>query len=122
MIQIITNNYDIQQIYKDNKEYETNGFDKPDSFDEYKINIIDLNIESLWQDKGGNKDTINNISVIKHFKKILESSIWKKNLTKQGKNYLLLVIYHTILQGIYFSNYSKMPNISKVLSSLFRKK
>lgn len=57
--------------------------------DEYDINIIDLNSESLWYNKEGNQESINEINDLKHLKNTIENSLSSKMLIilPQNLNY-----------------------------------
>lgn len=75
MIQIITENNYLSEQTKNNSEFKVNGFKNIEAMDEYDINIIDLNSQNLWYNKGGNQDSINEIKDLKHLKNTIENSL-----------------------------------------------
>ena len=65
MIQLITENNNLKEQAKNNSEFKVNCLKNIESMDEYDINIIDLNSESLWYNKEGNQESINEINDLK---------------------------------------------------------
>ncbi len=78
MIQIITENNYLREQTKNNSEFKVNGFKNIEAMDEYDINIIDLNSQNLWYNKGVNQDSINEINDLKHLKNTIENSLNSK--------------------------------------------
>lgn len=74
MVQIITENNYLKEQTKNNSEFKVNGFKNIEAMDEYDINIIDLNSQNLWYNKGVNQDSINEINDLKHLKNTIENS------------------------------------------------
>ena len=89
MIQIITENDYLKEQTKNNSEFKVNGFKNIEAMDEYDINIIDLNSQNLWYNKGVNQDSINEIKDLKHLKNTIENSLNTKILIilPQNLNY-----------------------------------
>lgn len=89
MIQLITENNNLKEQAKNNSEFKVNCLKNIESMDEYDINIIDLNSESLWYNKEGNQESINEINDLKHLKNTIENSLSSKMLIilPQNLNY-----------------------------------
>lgn len=89
MIQLITENNNLKEQAKNNSEFKVNCLKNIESMDEYDINIIDLNYESLWNNKEGNQESINEINDLKHLKNTIENSLSSKMLIilPQNLNY-----------------------------------
>lgn len=89
MIQLITENNNLKEQAKNNSEFKVNCLKNIESMDEYDINIIDLNYESLWHNKEGNQESINEINDLKHLKNTIENSLSSKMLIilPQNLNY-----------------------------------
>lgn len=89
MIQLITENNNLKEQAKNNSEFKVNCLKNIESMDEYDINIIDLNSESLWYNKEENQESINEINDLKHLKNTIENSLSSKMLIilPQNLNY-----------------------------------
>lgn len=89
MIQLITENNNLKEQAKNNSEFKVNCLKNIESMDEYDINIIDLDSESLWYNKERNQESINEINDLKHLKNTIENSLSSKMLIilPQNLNY-----------------------------------
>lgn len=86
MIQLITENNNLKEQAKNNSEFKVNCLKNIEAMDEYDINIIDLNSESLWYNKEGNQESINEINDLKHLKNTIENSLNSKMLIVLPQN------------------------------------
>lgn len=121
MIQIIT--YNKAKFQNFDQQYKISGLDEFDSFDDYKINIIDLSNENIWRYNQSNTTSLNNISDLKTLSKEL-------NTVKKAK--IIIVFPHNCDFKYEWISYSKvygksvkikniLPNITDIISkNLFK--
>lgn len=77
MIQIITGDYNYNNIYsefRETKEYTVSEFKKPGVFDDFKLNVLDLSFSELWTSKNQVINEINMIKDLKHYHTMFENN------------------------------------------------
>lgn len=113
-IQIISNNINFKRIYLNDiqkNNFEINKLSEPKAFDEFDVNIIDLNYEEIWRYNGDKSNSINCISDLKHFKRIIEGM----------SNSVVLVLFpQNISYEYYYYNreYHECKSLKNMLSFL----
>lgn len=110
MIQIIT--YEKSNFESFSNDYKISELGEFDSFDDYKINIIDLTNEQIWEFNGDSYKSLNCISDLKTLSKELKSTNKSKTIIvlPQNCNFKYLKDYR--------GNYTKVIKIKNILSSV----
>ncbi len=110
MIQVIT--YDKFKYESFSNNYKISELGEFDSFDDYKINVIDLSNEKVWMFRGDSYDSLNCISDLKTLSKELNSTIKSKTIIVLPQN------CNFLYREDYKGNYTKMVKIKNILSSV----
>lgn len=108
MIQIITGNNQVINIFKNDNKYTISDFETPKAFDDFRLNILDLGFDTLWRNKGNSYGTITMLKDLKHYTKIISNS---------NKAKILVILPQNINYKYYFSGgkYIYQENLKNML-------
>lgn len=115
-MQIIVHNahrYKMENKLDINVDVEINSISNPQSFDQFKINIINLNDDKIWENKGSATNKVDTINDFHSLGEILINS-------KKSKNIILLPQNKTFKYGYVPSSkkYSKFVPLKDMLDHL----
>lgn len=115
-MQIIVHNahrYKMENKLDVNVDVEINSISNPQSFDQFKINIINLNDDKIWENKGSATNKVDTINDFHSLGEILINS-------KKSKNIILLPQNKTFKYGYVPSSkkYSKFVPLKDMLDHL----
>lgn len=118
MIQIISNRYNIKNIYNDNKKFIVSKFESPKSFDQYDINVIDLGFDEFWENQGTLCDKVNLILDFVHYLKMIETSEISQIIVVFPQN--LKYRYNYSEYSGNYKNYRDLKNLNGLVVKLIR--
>jgi hypothetical protein len=93
-------------------------FNAPKSFDEFEINIIDLDYEGIWCNGGDSNRSIDNISDFTHMGKIIENSHKSKYIVILPQNCIFYYNSHGTNPIRYWYNKQLKDMLSELVSHL----
>ncbi len=94
MIQIINYSGERNNGFKECRSIKFTSICKPQSLDEFQINIIDLRDERLWRNDGKNPSSIENLNDLKSLRVMLINATKSINIIQFPQDCVFL--YHTI--------------------------
>lgn len=117
MIQIISLNDNLKNIFFDNKNVKVTTFSDYQSFDMYDINIINLNSSEIWRCKGSQIDELNIKDDLIPLKQSIKSST--------AKTIIIMPINHTFSYNMsYYTNKydsnKKLKSLNSVVTKLLK--
>ena len=105
MIQVITGNGKSNGMFmkfKESNEYTLSEFKDPKVFDDFKLNILDLSFEELWEYDNDNIENINMNNDLKHYYRMIEDNVNTKILIILPQN--IYFKYYLVWNGSYIKS------------------
>ena len=96
-IQVI--GYDLTQKLNTELDIDYTTLNKPNSLDEYDINIINLQNESIWKNTAGVNTSIKHFSDLRSLNTMILNSIKSKNIIALPQNYVFKYGYAPVGNG-----------------------
>ncbi|MBO5143124.1 MAG: hypothetical protein J6C46_09120 [Clostridia bacterium] len=116
MIQIITDDYQKQKVYKNISNCVVSSFGSPKSFAQFDVNIIDLSFSDLWLYKGYDMSNIDKINDLKHYKKMIETAGNSKVIVLFPQN----IIYHYYYDYNGYHKTEKLKNLLMLVEKIVK--
>ncbi len=113
MIQILGFSSLYDQSFKNCNDIKFTTFERPYSFDDYNINIIDLQWDNIWRNDNNTYETINIESDFRSISRIISNSKTKNIIVILPKNYK----FKSLLSGAQYHYNIDLKNMLKIITT-----